>query len=298
MVAPDDRQHAWNAYWRTQQAGCLPQSSPGLDALFASHWHGVARSLPEGAEVLDLGTGAGSVLKWMGEARDDLDLLGVDLAETLPPAPPGCRLLGGIAMEELPFDDGQFDAVVSQFGFEYGEMDRCAASAARVLQPNGILALVTHRADGPIVSHNRKRSAGISWAIETKRLADMAKSLISGAAQVTARQELAEAPKEAQARFGTKSAAWEIAEAIRRMVSASSPSSRDKDLGLIDVIAAKARGEMARIAALEAAADAVSDRAAFISLLETHSLALAAASPLLLGPDKVAVADIWILRRQ
>ena len=82
------------------------------------------------------------------------------------------------------------------------------------------------------------------------------------------------------------------------MVSASSPSSRNNDLGLIDVIAAKARGEMARIAALEAAADAMSDRAAFVSLLETHSLVLAASSPLLHGPDKVAVADSWMLRRQ
>lgn len=297
MSAAEDRRKAWDAYWLGHRTGCLPQSSSSLDALFRSHWHGVARSLPKGARVLDLATGAGSVLKWLGEVRDDLDRVGIDLAQSLPSPPAGCRLIGGVAMEDLPFADAEFDAVVSQFGFEYGSMDHAAASVARVVRDGGMVALVTHHAEGPIVTHNRKRAAGITWATGDAKVAEHARAIVGGAANPALQQLLARAPRDAIARFGTGSAAWEIAEAVRRIAVQTTSSSRKQDLAAIDLIERKARGEGERIAALEVAARAMSEPERLKASMEAYSIEYVETRPLLHGADRLTVADAWQFRR-
>lgn len=62
-------------------------------------------------------------------------------------------------MESLPFRDGEFAAVISQLGFEYGEVAKVAAEAARVLAPAGKVGLMVHRGDGPILEHSLARRA-------------------------------------------------------------------------------------------------------------------------------------------
>ena len=297
MSDTEDRRKAWDAYWLGHRTGCLPQSSSSLDALFRSHWHGVAQTLPKGARVLDLATGAGSVLKWLGEVRDDLDRVGIDLAQTLPSPPSGCRLIGGVAMEDLPFADAEFDAVVSQFGFEYGSMAPTAASVARVVRGGGMLALVTHHADGPIVTHNRKRAAGIAWAIGDAKLLEHARKIVGGAADPSLHQLLARAPRDAIAGFGRGSAAWEIAEAVRRTAVQATSLSRARALASIDLIERKARGEVERIAALEAAARAMSEPDRLKASMEAHSIGYVETHPLLHGTDRLTVADAWQFRR-
>ena len=71
--------------------------------------------------VLDLATGNGRVMAQLLEKRRDLKLLGIDRAAALPPPPRGSKIRAGTNMEDLPLPDGQFAAVTSQFGFEYGD---------------------------------------------------------------------------------------------------------------------------------------------------------------------------------
>jgi SAM-dependent methyltransferase len=165
---------AWSDFWAVNagapQGGCLPQRWAAIEDAQAAVWREFITSLPEGAKVLDLATGDGRVLGWMRASRADLVLTGIDLAPALPAPPEGTETRGGVAMESLPFGDGEFAAVVSQFGFEYGEVAKVAAEIARVLAPGGMVGLMVHRGDGPILEHNLARRAAIDWVLGEQQL--------------------------------------------------------------------------------------------------------------------------------
>jgi len=131
---------AWSDFWANNAGstagGCLPTRSAEIEAAQRASWAEFVADLPKGATVLDLATGDGRVLGWMRAERDDLKLLGIDFAPDLPPPPESTETRGGIAMEELPVEDYSHAAIVSQFGFEYGDVAAIAAEVARVLQSN------------------------------------------------------------------------------------------------------------------------------------------------------------------
>jgi SAM-dependent methyltransferase len=58
-------------------------------------------------------------------------------------------------MELLPFEEASFDAVVSQFGFEYSRTHKTAHQMARVLKPAGRFSFIVHHAQSSVVSANR-----------------------------------------------------------------------------------------------------------------------------------------------
>lgn len=274
---------AWNTFWERQNrggsvdrkgSGCLPEGWQGIAERQRSVWISFARTLPKGARVLDLATGDGVVLTYLLEHRRDLKLVGIDRATTLPDAPRGTKLRGGVDMAQLPFPDNHFAAITSQFGFEYGDIGTIASEIARVLQPGGKLGLITHRLDGPIVAHNRKRREQIAWAIEENDLIGLAQSSLalrkSGIAAIP--QEIIEAPEKGAAAHGAGSAAWEIAEAIRRTLHFGRNDDPRNVGAILDDIGAQASNELGRIASLENAAATASDTASFSDALKSAGL--------------------------
>jgi SAM-dependent methyltransferase len=286
---------AWNDYWAGQQGGCLPESSSTLDAAFRAEWHRVALALGDKARVIDLATGNGVVLRWLHQARPDLDLTGVDLAAPLPPPPPGCVTRGGVAMEHLPWPSASFDAVVSQFGFEYGALDETAAEVARVLSRGGTMSLITHHADGPIVAHNRARAAGLSWTLDELAMVARARD---AAGDDESRRAIAQAPKQAVARFGAGSAAWQLAEAIARVVRDGGTPLDARAMAMLDRLERMARGEISRIRALEQASAAIADDGRLVKCLGVHDLILRDRHPVIHAPDRLTIAYCWTFERR
>ena len=272
---------AWSAFWERQgrtggkrSGGCLPETQQSIDRMRAEVWKDFARSLPRNARVLDLATGDGLVMAHMLAARRDLKMTGIDRAAKLPPGPKGAKLKGGVSMEALPFPDTQFAAITSQFGFEYGDTAKVAVEAARVLRSDGRMALMTHRIDGPIVAHNRKRREQIAWAIDDQELLKQAKNSLglrsAGIAAVP--KPILEAPEKGAALHGQNSAAWEIAEAVRRTLHMGHRESPARVAQVIDEIGAQAQNELGRIASLELAAETASDTDTFLSALSGAGL--------------------------
>lgn len=62
------------------------------------------------------------------------------------------RFLAGTPAEQLPLADGSFDAVVSQYGIEYSDMERSVPEAVRVLAPGGRLRFACHAAEGSVAA--------------------------------------------------------------------------------------------------------------------------------------------------
>ena len=300
-----ERNLAWNDFWRRSgnpgdtPAGCLPSQMNPLTKQQCAVWQAFAALVPARASVLDLASGDGRVLGWLRAVRADLTLVGVDLAVQLPPAPEGTTLRSGIAMEALPFSADSMDCVVSQFGVEYADLARAVDEIDRVLRPGGMVALITHRFDGPILAHNLARSGHIRWALDTQRLPEQARLAIAartmGGAAVPA--EISDAPKAGAEAFGPTSAAWEIAEAIRRCLEYGKNDSPDRVSGLIDTIESKARNELARIEALEQACQQTMPPAALTAAMESHGFIESELRPLVSPADPRPFADFRIYHR-
>lgn len=268
---------AWGDFWANNAGGsgngCLPERWAAIEQAQRAHWLGFAGDLADGAAVLDLATGDGRVLGWLRAARADLALEGIDLAPTLPPPPEGTRTRGGVAMEALPFESDAFDAVISQFGFEYGDVAAVAGEIARVLRPGGRVALMVHRGDGPILEHNRARLAAIEWALEVTEA--VAKALDTpGAGPPVAAQVAAAIARLGANKFGADTPAWEIPEALRRACVMGEQAGAGSIRATLDAVHAQAANEVGRIRSLARACARADDRGAILAGFAAHGLAL------------------------
>lgn len=291
-------QGAWNEFWAANKnagkgSGCLPAGYRLIDVAQQTAWHAFSKGLPKSAQVLDLATGDGKVMRWLLAARRDLKLTGTDSAEQLPEPPRGTKVRPGIRMEALPFPDGRFHAVTSQFGFEYGDIEIVAGEAARVLRQGGTLTILTHRKDGPILAHNLARREQIRWAIEDQALPAIAKRSLqlrrAGVAMIP--QQIALAPAEGARAYGPQSAAWEIAEAIKQSLVMGARDHPANVARLIDLIVSRAQNELGRIASLESACETTADTKRFDSAIAAAGFEVIAQEPLLESGKSQPFAD-------
>ena len=115
---PSTERAAWGNYWQTSgSTRCVPDT-PGIVSRTSGLWQDLARRMPRGGRLLDLGSGVGAVLEEVAKARPDLKLIGVDFVEAVPKAKRKFEIKVPVRMEELPFPASRFDSVLSQFGFE------------------------------------------------------------------------------------------------------------------------------------------------------------------------------------
>ena len=104
----------------------------------------LAKKLPEGGSLLDMGCGTGDIIKLIKEQRPDCKALGVDFSpKMLEVAGKNLKGIPGVRLERgnvtrLAYEDGSFDAVTISFALrntsDYG---RVLGEAFRLLKPNG-----------------------------------------------------------------------------------------------------------------------------------------------------------------
>ena len=166
----------WTASWQHESAS-NGSNRPPLDLLIEPSWFEFTDLLPEGARLLELATGNGTVARSCAERahahQNPLEIEAVDAADINPPGRDGydaeghfptIRFQGGVWLEDLPFRDDGFDAVISQFGFEYANEAQTISEISRVLSPKGKLRLVIHARDGAVwedIDYRNKRLSGI-----------------------------------------------------------------------------------------------------------------------------------------
>lgn len=161
-----DERAAWDRFWSYDRlssfgtgAGAGNYGEP-----IAAGWRTFFQALPEGARVLDIATGNGAIAVMAVESRKDLRVTGTDLASIRPQAFVSrdkaklgkIRFLSKTPAEQLPLAEGSFDAIVSQYGIEYSDMERSVPEAVRVLAPGGRLRFACHAAEGSVVAKTKQ----------------------------------------------------------------------------------------------------------------------------------------------
>ena len=148
----------WSQYWRYDRiASCFDGAGrTNYAGEIASGWRAFFADLPRGGCILDLCTGNGAAALLAAEEGRAARIVAVDQADIDPPAFVSrhadlyarIEFRGRTDVEVLPFGDGGFDAVVSQYGIEYSDLSRSLPEAARMAAPGGRLRFVVHAADG------------------------------------------------------------------------------------------------------------------------------------------------------
>lgn len=168
-MRPDKRRGwHWSDYWRSGRTDVMTvQTASGPVAFDAEPlWTAWFQGFSAGANLLDLATGNGQVVTYAARAASagdtTLSVTGVDYAEVEAASdrlPAGCRLMGGVAMESLPFPPATFDGASSQFGIEYADTRQALLELGRVLRPGGRALMLIHHSESVITRQTAEQIA-------------------------------------------------------------------------------------------------------------------------------------------
>ncbi|NCF15227.1 MAG: methyltransferase domain-containing protein [Gammaproteobacteria bacterium] len=165
----NDAKKGWSDYWEKDSAegevfvDAEGERHPALGDFWRVHFE----SLPDGARVIDLASGAGSIYAHLPEEHT-FQLSATDISDValnaLQDRYPQVSTIECSA-DAIPLDDGSFDAVVTQFGAEYAGIG-AFAEAARLIAPGGKFIGLCHIRDGYIDSSNRGQMAEAKILLE------------------------------------------------------------------------------------------------------------------------------------
>jgi len=257
---------AWTQYW-SQTPSAAASCLPNLPAIVTSHlqklWCTFFDTLPFGASLLDLGTGNGALLSRARTSRQDLHLTGIDYAASLPEMGNGIIMLPKTRMDQLPFGDGAFDAITSQFAIEYSSIPAVLPEVDRVLAKSGNYLFLCHHADGVIVRDNQARAAAINSLLSHAGLIDSAINAVRQREKSSpaTKQRLARLFDAVRRKYPDQPVVYEVADDIARIMAA--PESLEKLMALRRNI----RMEQERTTALCKAALTESRATAFTEIL-------------------------------
>jgi ubiquinone/menaquinone biosynthesis C-methylase UbiE len=160
----------WEKYYRGGAlVSCPLGPGSGYTHELRDIWVGFFSALPDGARILDVGTGNGAValiaLETATVAGRHFEIHGTDLAQIDPVrnVRDGARLFAGIRFhagvpsERLPFEASSFDAVSGHYALEYTNTALALPEIHRVLKPGGNAQFVMHHA-GSIVAHKARQT--------------------------------------------------------------------------------------------------------------------------------------------
>lgn len=228
----------WTRYWRAgalHSCGCAWHGN--YEGAVAAFWTARFAALPDGARVVDVGTGNGAIPLLAAAAARRLgrrfELHGVDLADIDPARSAAAAAQAGdqaadlasirfhprTSATELPFTPASVDLVTGQYAFEYLAREAALHELARVLSPRGAVALVLHSRDSELLATTAEQLQHCELLFDRTRLFDAVDglaALLARAADPAARAELARDPRAQSLREQVNSRAAEISEAIAR----------------------------------------------------------------------------------
>jgi ubiquinone/menaquinone biosynthesis C-methylase UbiE len=124
--------HSTTPHWGSDQVELSDRSLPSLKVRF------VLDRLPDSGKVLEIGCGAGKVLRTTHAHKPGLELFGTDVSEPHVPASEFRFVLADAS--RLPFEDGSMDRVLVIDVLEHvPDPGLLLAEAARVVAPRGSL---------------------------------------------------------------------------------------------------------------------------------------------------------------
>lgn len=183
------RCEVWSRYWAS---GSPHSCGTSYDSIYGgsigAFWRDAFALLVAGERVLDIATGNAALPRLLVASRPGLavECDAVDLAQVAPgwideldPAQrERLRIHSGFSAESMPFADGAFDLVVSQYGIEYADFPRAIGELLRVLSPRGRVRILAHHAQSRTVMLASDEIGHIEWLLHPDGLLGLAAEMI------------------------------------------------------------------------------------------------------------------------
>lgn len=179
--ASENRSGIWTRLW---ESGPLHSCAPGADLFTEPFWRQFFQAFTASASLLDIGTGNGLIplLAARNLARVTR-MCGIDSARIKPdiaryPELAAVEFRSGIDAERLPFADGCFNIITSQFAVEYTDVSATLSELIRLIAPAGSIALVMHAADSHISTVSRTQIDQLVWVGRSGGFIDAASRMV------------------------------------------------------------------------------------------------------------------------
>ncbi|WP_394388109.1 class I SAM-dependent methyltransferase [Shewanella woodyi] len=158
----------WSDYWEQGHLTSFGDSfTDNYTGILKDVWEPIFTGLPSDSKFLDIATGNGALTLlasvYLENTGIEVEGIGIDLAKISTDISElkiadnlSLFFKSGVDCTHLPFNDNEFDLVVSQFGIEYSNLDIAIPEALRVLKKKGYLSLVVHHEHSMIILRNSK----------------------------------------------------------------------------------------------------------------------------------------------
>jgi len=296
----------WDNYWSGRDG---EQASAALDGVgvethtgIASFWNSVFGGLAKDIRLVDLACGAGTVLRRAG-AAGLTNLTGADISSgAITALATNMPDVTGVvcALPVTPFNDGQFDVVVSQYGFEYAGAAKAATEIARLISSGGQFAALSHFKYGAIDKECAGKAAkaqalldsGFIGAAKNVFAAAFAKDQMAYDATL---KQLA-GPQKIMTELAASGMglAQHIQAGTAQLFSRLANYTFQDIAGWLDGNESEVKAYLARMDAMRRAALSVEDVAAVNAALEQGGMDVA--QPAIFAPDGADKPIAWIIR--
>lgn len=160
----------WSNYWKGRTAAQSGEVLVGAgienDVDLQAFWDALLKPLSADITVLDLACGAGSVAR-RAHGAGIKAVTGVDISEgAIQTLKENCPDIIGVisAANATGLKAGDYDLIVSQFGFEYAGAKQTVEEISRLLKPGGTFVAISHKTGSAIemeVSQQRDEAQAI-----------------------------------------------------------------------------------------------------------------------------------------
>jgi ubiquinone/menaquinone biosynthesis C-methylase UbiE len=295
---------AWTIYWAEDHLQSFVATDGNADKqVLNSIWQEFARSLNDGARVLDLATGNGSVPVTLLSAREQLQIDAVDQAAIDP-----IQFVKGVTELEavnfypdidvnlLPFTSDSFDAITSQFGIEYAGLLEATGKTLEVLKTNGRMSFLIHHSDSAIVDSSRAKLREMEQLLNEGGLIEMLLQVLRGTTEFSELELQGEAYLNADI-VRTQAISGQVFTGIGEIANAmQTDMARAVNLGA--TIKLRLSSEHERLRQMEKAAQSEADMIEYRQLLELNGIELSTMQAIYADQSDQKYLLAWLVQGQ
>lgn len=189
----DQNPEAWTHFWRQGHITTFATSfSNNYDGTLGDFWQDYFTNLATHSRILDIACGNGAIAALAAQLSmsqtKEFHICASDLAQIQPPANLERALLDTIDFypetpaQQQPFPSQSFDAIVSNFGFEYSETPATLKEIKRLLVSQGSFVALCHHTESTLIQQAESDAAIYQAALDTHQLFSTLKTVLRGRA--------------------------------------------------------------------------------------------------------------------
>ena len=177
MNSNKDKARAWSNYWlKDFLTTFVDDEQLYYSEKIEQHWHNVFSKLKDSQHIVDLAAGNGALFSLaknnLKNKNLTIKMTAIDLADisnsSFYQSHPDIQLISNTDINSIPLNDASIDLCVSQFGFEYSDVEKTCEEISRILKPNGKFSAVLHNASSSVSLHSESAIQQINLCHNSK----------------------------------------------------------------------------------------------------------------------------------